>query len=120
MFEIRPASKTVIWRRVARYVLWKAEGKWNARGWEPPFDGENDHEYVLRGMMRADNYWPFWDHKERLECMVNDLSGAQAMVAVLDEHATISRFTLRYSRMKLRTTSPRGGGRHGQDGGQKR
>ena len=36
-----------------------------------PEGGENDNEYVLRGMMWADNCWLFCDNKERLLCMVN-------------------------------------------------
>ena len=46
----------VLWGRVANNVLWKAEEKWRARGWELPFGGQHDNEYVLRGMMWADNY----------------------------------------------------------------
>ena len=53
----------------AKHVLWKAEEKWN-RGWGLAFGGENDNEYVLRGMMWADNYWLFFDNKQRLVCMV--------------------------------------------------
>ena len=45
--------------------------RWSLRGL--PFCGENDNEYVLEGVMRADNYWLFCDHKERLVCMVNDV-----------------------------------------------
>ena len=32
-------------------MLSKAEEKWKARGWGLSFGGENDNEYVLRGMM---------------------------------------------------------------------
>ena len=83
MFEARPASKTVsrssdtpdafarvMWRlpvlgiRVVKHVLWKAEGKWKARGWRLPFGGEKDTEYVVRGMMWADNCWLLCDNKE--------------------------------------------------------
>ena len=59
--------------RVAKYVLWKAEEKWRAKGWELPFGGQHDNEYVLRGMMWADNYWLFSDNRERLICMVSDI-----------------------------------------------
>ena len=62
----------VMWGRVAKYVLWKAEEKWKANGWRLPFGGQHDHECVLRGMMWADNYWLFCD-KGRLICMVNDI-----------------------------------------------
>ena len=40
---------------VAKYELWKAEEKWKAKGWVLPFGGQRDNEYVLRGMMWADN-----------------------------------------------------------------
>ena len=46
--------------RVAKYVLWKAEERWKARG----FGGESDNEYVLRSMMWADNYWLFCHCRE--------------------------------------------------------
>ena len=62
----------VLWSRVAKYVLWKAEVKWKATGWGLTFGGENDNECVLRCMMWADNYWSFFDNKERLVCMVSD------------------------------------------------
>ena len=45
----------VLWGRVAKYVLWKAE----AKGWEL----STDNEYLLRGMMCADNYWLFCEKK---------------------------------------------------------
>ena len=62
----------VLWGRVAKYVLWKAEGKWKAKGWGLLFGGQHDTDYVLRGMMWAGNYCFFCDDKERLVCMVND------------------------------------------------
>ena len=84
----------MLWGRVAKYVLWKAEEKWKANGWGLPFGGQHDNEYVLRGMMWADNYWLFCDNKERLTRMVNDiieelldLDMAQAGIAVVDKHA---------------------------------
>ena len=49
--------------RVAKCVLWKVEEKWEANGWGLPFGGRHDNEYVLRGMMLADNYWLFCDIK---------------------------------------------------------
>ena len=58
---------------MAKYVLWKAEEKWKAKGWGVTFGGQHDNEYVLRGMMWADNCWLFFDNKERLVCMVNDI-----------------------------------------------
>ena len=63
----------VLWGRVAKYVLWKAEEKWNAEGWGLSFGEEHDSEYTLRGMMWADNYWMFSDNREKLICMVNDI-----------------------------------------------
>ena len=59
------------WGRVAKYVLWKAEEKWRAKGWGLPFGGQHDNEYVLRGMMWADNYWLFSDNREKLIFVVN-------------------------------------------------
>ena len=35
--------------------------------------GENDNEYVLRGMTWADNVWLFSDDKEKLVCKVEDI-----------------------------------------------
>ena len=63
----------VLWGRVAKYVQWKAEEKRKANGWRLPFGGQHDNEYVLPGMMWAGNYWLFFDNKERLICMVNDI-----------------------------------------------
>ena len=63
----------MLWGRVAKYVLWKAEEKWKAKGWRLPFGGQHDNDYVLRGMMWADNYRLFSDNKERLICMLNDI-----------------------------------------------
>ena len=45
----------VLWGRVAKYVLWRAEEKWKAKGWKLPFGGHHDNEYVMRGMMWAVN-----------------------------------------------------------------
>ena len=59
--------------------LWKAEEKWKAKGWVfgrrwgLPFAGQHDNEYVLRGMMWADNCRLFCDNREMLICMVNDI-----------------------------------------------
>ena len=53
----------VLWGHVAKHVLWKAEEKWKTQGWGVPFGG-HDKEYVLRGMMWADNYWLFSDNRE--------------------------------------------------------
>ena len=63
----------VLWRRIAKYVLWKAEEKWRAQGWGLSFGGQLDNEYALRGMMWADNYWLFSDNREKLICTVNDI-----------------------------------------------
>ena len=63
----------VLWGRVAKYVLWKAEEKWKANGWELPFGGQQNNEDVVRGMMWADNHWLFCDNREKLMCMVNDI-----------------------------------------------
>ena len=63
----------MLWGRVAKYVLWKAEHKWKARGWCLAFGGKYGKEYVLRGMMWADNCSLRCDNNERLTCMVNDI-----------------------------------------------
>ena len=52
-------------------LLWKAE-KCRAKRWGLPFGGQHDNEYVLRGMMWADNCWLFCDN-ERLTCTVNEI-----------------------------------------------
>ena len=39
---------SVLWRGVAKYVLWKANENWKARGWRLPFGGKNDNEYMLQ------------------------------------------------------------------------
>ena len=54
----------VLWGRVAKDVLWKAEKKWKIKGWELPFGGQHDNDFVLRGMMWADNYWLLCDNRE--------------------------------------------------------
>ena len=64
---------SVLWRRIAKYVLWKAEEKWRAKGWGLPSGGQHDNGYTLRGMMWADNYWLFSDHSKKLICTVNDI-----------------------------------------------
>ena len=52
----------VLWGRLAKYVSWKAEEKWNARvWWGLDFGGKYDNEYVLRRMLWADNHWLFSD-----------------------------------------------------------
>ena len=64
---------SILWGRVVKYVLWKIEEKWKARGWGLSFGGEDDNEYVLRSMMWADNYWLFCHDREVLVHMVNDV-----------------------------------------------
>ena len=54
----------VLWGCVAKYVLWKAEEKLKAMGWRLPFGGQHDNDYVLRGMMWADNYGLFRENIE--------------------------------------------------------
>ena len=54
----------VLWGRVAKCVLWKAEENWKTKGWGSPFGGQHGSEYVLRGMSWADNYWLFCDQRE--------------------------------------------------------
>ena len=54
----------VLWRCLAKYVLRKAAEKWKARGWETPFGGKSDNEYVLHGMMWAGNCWVFLKKRE--------------------------------------------------------
>ena len=51
-------------KRIAKYVLRKADEKWRAKGWGLSFGGQHDNEYTLRGMMWADNYRPFSDSRE--------------------------------------------------------
>ena len=34
----------VLWGRVAKYVLWKAEEKWRARSWRLSFGGQHDKQ----------------------------------------------------------------------------
>ena len=63
----------VLWGRVTKYVLWKAETKSKAKGWKVAFGGEGDNEYLLSGMMRADTHWLFCDDKGKLTWMVNDI-----------------------------------------------
>ena len=58
---------------VAKYVLWKAEERWKARGWGLSFGRVSDNEYVFRSMMWADNYWSFFHDREILVHMVNDI-----------------------------------------------
>ena len=53
----------VLWGRIAKDVLWKAEEKWQAKGWGLSFGGQYDNEYTLRGM-RADNDWLLSDNRE--------------------------------------------------------
>ena len=55
----------ILWERTAKYVLWKSEEKWSAKGWGLLFGGQHDIEYKLRGMM--------WADREKLICMVNDI-----------------------------------------------
>ena len=50
----------VPWGRVAKYVPLEGE-KWKAKGCGLSFGGQHDIEYVLRGIMWAENYW----HGER-------------------------------------------------------
>ena len=58
-----------------KYVLWKAEEKWRAKGWGLCFGGQHDGVCALRGMMWADNYWLFGGSREEWICMVNDIIG---------------------------------------------
>ena len=64
----------MLWGRIAKYVLCKAEEKWRAKGSGLPFGGQHDNEYKLRGMMWADNHWLFSDSREVLICMVNEIT----------------------------------------------
>ena len=64
----------MLWERVAKYVLWKAEEKWRAKDWGLPFGGQHDKECVLRVRMWDDNHWLFSYSREKLICMVmNDI-----------------------------------------------
>ena len=59
--------------RVAKYALRKAETKGKVTGWRVAFGGEGDDEYLLSGVMSADNYWLLSDDKEKLTWTVNDI-----------------------------------------------
>ena len=79
--------------RVAKFVLWKAKEKWRAKGWELPFGGQQDNEYVLRGMMWANINWLFSNnreidvHGERHHRGVDGLGHVtQAGITVVDKH----------------------------------
>ena len=63
----------VLWGRIAKQVLWKAEEKWRVFGLGSSFGRQHDKEFTFRGMMLADNCWLFSDSRERLTCMVNDI-----------------------------------------------
>ena len=54
----------VLWGRIAKYVLWKADQKWHARGWVFSIGGQHDNEHTLCGMMWADNCWIFSKKKK--------------------------------------------------------
>ena len=58
---------------MATYVLWKAERRWKAKGWEIMFGGGEDDEHRFSGMMWADNDWIFSDDKDKLTLVVNDI-----------------------------------------------
>ena len=64
----------VLWGRVAKYVWWEAEKQWKARGWGLALGEKYDNEFVLRCTRCVDNSWPFVDSKEKLECMVKDIT----------------------------------------------
>ena len=71
MHPQRGVEAPVLWGRVAQYVVLESRAKVEGqRMGRFAFGGENDNEYVLRGMMWADNCWLFCDNKERLVCMV--------------------------------------------------
>ena len=65
---IRPGGveSPALWGRVAKYVLWKAEERWRAKGWWSSFGGQHDNEKTLRGMMWVDNHWLSSDNREKL------------------------------------------------------
>ena len=73
----------------------ESRGKVSGRpdGWRLAFDGGNDCEFVLRGILWADNCWLFCDNEESLVAVVNNVvpgHGAQAGVAVVGEHAIMT------------------------------
>ena len=90
----------MLWGRIAKYVLWKAEEKWHVKGWGLSFGRQYDNEYTLRGMMWADNNWLFGDNREKLICKVNDIieelfgfgHGAQAGIVVVDKRSSARRY----------------------------
>ena len=54
----------VLWRRVAKYVLWK---------WRIVFGVAGDDKYLFSGMMWAGNFGIFSHDKENPTWMVNDI-----------------------------------------------
>ena len=78
-FGIRGVSAKAGWRPqccgvVAKYVWWEDEKQWKARGWGLALGEKYDNEFVLRCTRWVDNNWPFGDIKEKLECMVKDIT----------------------------------------------
>ena len=66
----------VLWRKVVKYELRKAERKWKAMGWEILFGGGGgDDGHRFSGVRCSDNYWIFSDDREKLTWMVNDIIG---------------------------------------------
>ena len=63
----------MLWGRVAKHVLWKAEEKRRSRGWGLSFRRQTDNVYTLRSLMWADNYWLFCHDREILVHLVNDI-----------------------------------------------
>ena len=84
----------VLWGRVAKYVLWKAEEKVEGQRLELPFGEQRDNVYVLRGMMWADNYCLFFDNREsdmhgdrHHRRAIGSGYGAQARIVVVDKYS---------------------------------
>ena len=63
----------VLWERMAKNALWKAEEKWKTKGRGLALGGNFDDEYLFRGTMWAHNHWLLSDDKERLMWMVSDI-----------------------------------------------
>ena len=63
----------MLWRRVVKHALWKADDQWKIGGWRLAFGRQCGDEYFFRGMMWADNCWLLGNEKRMWVCMVNDI-----------------------------------------------
>ena len=65
----------VLWRKIAKCVLWRGEEKWKARRWGLWFGGEDDDQHRFGCMMWADNCRIFSHDRVVLTVMIKDLIG---------------------------------------------